>query len=123
MCQRQPLNELLTNVTFSLMSLDLWNDTIVVNGLLIVALGLLSLWQNGVPATEGFMQVMMATRGHTEMERLVLEQELRDSDKATRELKELRIRYGELVTEDAVEGRKMQGFGTAGETVSLRKSR
>jgi hypothetical protein len=143
------LNELLTNITFSLMSLDLFTDNITVNateylntydfsrpinlilpyalclafGLLIVALGLLSLWQNGVPATEGFMQVMMATRGRTEMERLVLEQELSDSDKATEELRELKIRYGELVMEDAVEGKKMLGFGTAGETVSLRKRR
>jgi hypothetical protein len=143
------LNELLTNITFSLMSLDLFNNNITVNateylntyefsrpinlvlpyalclafGLLIVALGLLSLWQNGVPATEGFMQIMMATRGRTEMERLVLEQEMSDSSKATEVLRELKIRYGELVTEDAVEGRKMQGFGTAGETVSLRKRR
>jgi hypothetical protein len=141
------LNELLTNITISLMSLDLWTDNITVNatvyrntyafsrkinlvlpyslclafGLLIVGLGLSSLWHNGVPASDGFMQVMMATRGRTEMERLVLEQGLVDVNKASKELKDLKVRYGELVTDDMMEGEKIWGFGTAEETVSARK--
>jgi hypothetical protein len=143
------LNELLTNITFSLAGLNLFTDNVTVNateylntydfsrpinlilsyylclaaGLIIVALGLWSMWQNGVPASDGFMQLMMATRGRTEMERLVLEQELVHQDEASKELQELKVRYGELVTEDGVDGRKVWGFGTTDETVSLRKRR
>ena len=143
------LNELLSNITFSLMALDLWTDNITVNatiyrntyafsrpinlvlpyvlclafGLAIVVLGVSALWQNGVPATEGFMQIMMATRGPTEMERLVVEHELVDAKKASKELKSLRVRYGGLMLENGVEGKRVWGFGTAEETVSLRKRR
>jgi hypothetical protein len=143
------LNELLTNITFSLVALNLWTDNITVNatfyqntyafsrpinlvlpyalclafGLAIVVLGLSALWQNGVPATEGFMQIMMATRGPTEMEGLVRQHELIDAKSASKELKSLRVRYGGLVLESGVEGKRMWGFGTAEETVSLRKRR
>lgn len=101
-------HELLTYITLSLAGLDLFTDNVTVNateylstydfsrplscltinsfladGAPIVALGLWSMRQNGVPATNGFLQVMMATRGRSEMERLVLEQELVDLDKAS----------------------------------------
>jgi hypothetical protein len=93
------LNELLTNITISLLTLRMWTQPVTVNsteyrnmyhfsrplnlilpyslclgiGLVIVTLGLLSMWQNGVPATDGgFVQVMMATRRRTEMESFVL---------------------------------------------------
>jgi hypothetical protein len=143
------LNELLFNVTLSLAGLDLFTKIVDVNatdylntyafsrpinlvlpyalclatGLLIVGLGLWSMWQNQVPATDGFMQVMMATRGRTEMERLAVEDELVDTERASKELKELKVRYGELVMEDQVDGKRVWGFGTAEETVSLRKRR
>lgn len=130
------------------MTLDLWTDNVNVTatvyrntydfsrkinlilpytlclafGLLIVGLGLRYLWHNGVPASDGFMQIMMATRGRTEMERLVLEQSLVGSEEASQELKDLKVRYGELVTEDAMAGDQVWGFGTAEETVSMRKS-
>jgi hypothetical protein len=104
------LNELLTNITFSLMALDLWTDKITVNatvyrntyafsrpinlvlpyalclafGLAIVVLGLSALWRNGVLAIEGFMQIMMATRGPIEMERRVLQHELVDAKRYQR---------------------------------------
>jgi hypothetical protein len=135
------LNELLTDITMSLMTLDLWTDNINVTatvyrntyefsrkinliipytlslafGLLIVGLGLGSLFYNGVPASDGFMQVMMATRGRTEMERLVLQQSLVGSKEVSE------VRYGELVMQDAMEGDKIWGFGTAEETVWTRK--
>jgi hypothetical protein len=143
------LNELLTNITFSLASLNLFTDNVTVNtteylntydfsrpinlivpyalclaaGSIIVALGLWSMWQNGVPASDGFMQIMMATRGRTQMERLVLEQagELGDVNKASTALKELKVRYGELVMEGELGGKRSWGFGTADETMSLRK--
>jgi hypothetical protein len=141
------LNEILTNITISLMTLDLWTDHINVTttayrntydfslkinlilpyalclafGLLIVGLGLGSLWHNGVPASDGFMQVMMATRGRTEMERLVLKENLVGSEKASQELVGLRVRYGELVSVDAMKEDRIWGFGTVEETVSIRK--
>jgi hypothetical protein len=141
------LNEILTNITISLMTLDLWTDDVNVTttayrntydfslkinlilpyalclafGLLVVGLGLGSLWHNGAPASDGFMQVMMATRGRTEMERLVLKENLVGSEKASQELMDLKVRYGELVSVDAMKEDRIWGFGTVEETVSIRK--
>jgi hypothetical protein len=141
------LNDLLTNITISLMALDLWTDDVNVTttayrntydfsrrinlilpyalclafGLLIVGLGLCSLWHNGVPASDGFMQVMVATRGRTEMERLVLKESLVGSEKASQELMGLKVRYGELVSVDTIKEDRVWGFGTVEETVSIRK--
>jgi hypothetical protein len=141
------LNELLTNITFSLMSLNLWTDDVNVTttsyrntydfshkinlvlpyalclavGLPIVALGVWSLQSNGVPATDGFMQVMMATRGRTEMEKLVLEQEMVYTDKASNKLRNLKVRFGELVTDNIVKEERAFGFGTAVETVGIKR--
>ena len=77
------------------------------------------------------MQIMMAIRGNTEMERLVLRERLMVVENMSDELKSLKIRYGELVDDDVlgvdddvlrVKGRRM-GFGTMRETVSPRKRR
>jgi hypothetical protein len=92
---------------------------------LFVAIAIWSLWHNGNPAADGgFLQIMMATRGNTEMERLVLKEKLLAIDTMSNDLKSLKIRYGELVGEGVlgVEGRRL-GFGTVEETVSLRKRR
>jgi hypothetical protein len=92
-------------------------------GLVIVTLGLLPMWQNGVPATDGgFVQVMMATRGRTEMESFVLRHGLANPSAFCEELKHLRIRYGELVIGEeggVVDVGKRYGFGTMEETISL----
>jgi hypothetical protein len=69
------------------------------------------------------MQIMMATRGPTEMEGLVRQHALMDAKSASKELKSLRVRYGGLVLGSGVEGKRMWGLGTAEETVSLRKRR
>jgi hypothetical protein len=73
-------------------------------------------------ADGGFLQIMVATRGNTEMERLVLHERLTTIENMSAELKSLKIRYGELVGEDVLgaEARRM-GFGTVEETASLRK--
>jgi hypothetical protein len=63
----------------------------------------------------------MATRGRTEMERLVLEQELLDPSEATKELRDLKVRYGELVTHNNKERMRTYGFGTLRETATLRR--
>lgn len=69
------------------------------------------------------MQIMMATRGPTEMERLAVENGLVDAKKTPKELRSLRVRYGELILENGVERKNVWGFGTAEETESLRKKR
>jgi hypothetical protein len=145
------LNSVLTNLTLSAISLGTWWELTPVTftryqskysfanplnlilpySLCLVAATLFaviatwSLWRNGIPAADGgFLQIMMATRGNTVMERLVLKERLMAADSISKELKSLKIRYGELVLEDAlrVEGRRL-GFGTVQETVSLRKRR
>jgi hypothetical protein len=143
------LNGVLTNITLSAISLGTWWDRVNVTttryqstysfanplnlilpysvclaaATLFAAIAIWSLWRNGMPAADGgFLQVMVATRGNTEMERLVLRERLTTIENMSAELKNLKIRYGELVGEDVLgaEGTRM-GFGTVEETVSLRK--
>jgi hypothetical protein len=143
------LNSILTNLTLSAISLGTWWDKVPVTftryqstysfanplnlilpysiclaaATLFAAIAIWSLWRNGIPAADGgFLQIMIATRGNTEMERLVLCERLMTIENISDELKSLKIRYGELVGADVLgaEGRRM-GFGTVEETVSLRK--
>jgi hypothetical protein len=145
------LNDVLTNLTLSAISLGTWWDMVPVHttryqstysfanplnlilpysiclaaAILFAAIAIWSLWRNGIPAADGgFLQIMTATRGNTILERLVLKEEFVAIDNMSDELKSLKIRYGELVGEDVlgVEGRRL-GFGTVEETVSLRKRR
>jgi hypothetical protein len=142
------LNDVLTNFTLSAISLGKWWDMVPVTitryestysfanplnlilpysiclaiGAIFAAIAIWSLSRNGTPAADGgFLQIMMATRGNTEMERLVLRERQMTIENMPPELKSLKIRYGELVGEDVqgVEGRRV-GFGTVEETVSLR---
>jgi hypothetical protein len=143
------LNDVLTNIILSAISLGTWWDMVpvtttryqstyslanplnlilpysicLVAAILFALIAIWSLWRNGMPAADGgFLQIMMATRGNTEMERLVLKERLAAIDNMSKELRNLKIRYGELVGEDVlgVEGRRL-GFGTVEETASLRK--
>lgn len=143
------LNDVLTNITLSAISLGTWWDEIEVNytryqstysfanpinlilpysvclavATAFAATAIWSLSRNGIPAADGgFLQIMTATRGNTEMERLVLRENLTTVENMSEELKALRVRYGELVGEDVVgaNGRTV-GFGTIEETISLRK--
>jgi hypothetical protein len=94
-------------------------------GVIIAVLGLWSLYQNEVAAADGgFLQVMMAIRGNTRLERLVVEQGLVNPNEISKELKYLKIRFGQLVDNEltaaeAVKGRV--GFGTVEETLALRR--
>jgi hypothetical protein len=146
----ETLNAVLTNVTISALSLGIWWDTVPVTttryrntyefsqpldlilpysiSLAIatgfVFIGIWSLVRNGVAAADGgFLQVMMATRGHTEMEKLVLKEGTFATDEISREVKDLEIRYGELVIAGMAEdgAPRRLGFGTVDETASLRK--
>jgi hypothetical protein len=137
------LNELLYNVTISSIVLGTWKDKVPVTtttyhntyhfshrrnliipysislGLAIV-FGMIAVWalhQNGVPAADGgFLQIMMATRGDTEMERLVLKEGLKAGGEVSKELGALKVRYGQLI-----EAGRREGFGTVDETVGGRR--
>ncbi|EDU49127.1 hypothetical protein A1F94_005174 [Pyrenophora tritici-repentis] len=141
------LNQILANVTISAISLGTWWDNIPVTlvryrrlyrfsdplnlivpytlcfaaAIVFAAMATWSLLQNGVPAADGgFLQIMLATRGNTEMNRRVLEEGATTVEDISDELKSLEVRYGELLGEG--EGVK-RGFGTVEETASLRKRR
>jgi hypothetical protein len=145
------LNNVLTTITLSAMSLGLWWNMVPVTvtrysskysfanplnlilpysifltaATICAVIAIWSLWENGVPVADGgFLQIMIATRGNTEMDRVLLQERLSAIDDMSEELKTLKIRYGELVTEEipGVEGRHL-GFGTAEETLSLRRGK
>jgi hypothetical protein len=145
------LNDVLTNITLSAISLGTWWDSVLVvttryqatysfanpinlilpysicfaAATVFAIIAIWSLWQTGTPAADGgFLQIMMATRGNTEMEKLVLQEKRTTIDNMSNELRNLKIRYGELISRDIseIEERRL-GFGTVEETVSLRKRR
>lgn len=144
------LNELLTNVTLSTLALNAWRRTIPVTmtqfrntyqfsrpiylilpyslclviGAVVVALGLFSMYENKVAATDGgFLMVMLTTRGATHMDRLVAQQGLVGPHAISQELKDLKVRFGELVTPDRESVGRSYGFGTTDETLCLRERR
>ncbi|OAL55276.1 hypothetical protein IQ07DRAFT_627422, partial [Pyrenochaeta sp. DS3sAY3a] len=123
----QSINDYLTNVTISTLSLDLGRNKTAVNvteyrtiyefsaplnlivpyalsyaiALAFVTIGIWSLHQNGVPAIDGgFLQVMSSTVGRTQMEDLVIASQ-RSGGKGgkNQDLLDMKIRYGELVDE------------------------
>jgi hypothetical protein len=93
--------------------------------LIYVVVGIRALARNGVPATDGgFLQIMMATRGKTQMEKLVLETGFVGTKDLPKGLLDMRVRLGELVAEINLDGeesgrRQVLGFGTMEETVAL----
>jgi hypothetical protein len=137
------LNTLIYNITLSAFSLGTWKENVSVTTTLwhnayrfshkrnlvlpysiclgiAIAFAVIAIWslhQNGIPAADGgFLQVMMATRGDTQMERLVLKGGDLTAEEMLKEIGGLKIRYGELVMQ---EGR--MGFGTVDETLALKK--
>ncbi|KAI4676695.1 uncharacterized protein J4E84_009530 [Alternaria hordeiaustralica] len=93
-----------------------------VAAIIFAGIAIYSLSRNGTPAADGgFLQIMTATRGNTEMERLVLRQDLTNLDKLPLELRSLKVRYGELVGAEVPGYEGRFGFGTAEETIRLRK--
>jgi hypothetical protein len=88
--------------------------------LLCVGVGVWSWTYNGASAVDGgFLQVMTATRGRTQMEDLVVAQHI-DNDNVPEELLDLEVRYGELLNARGV-GIGVAGFGTVEETKLLKK--
>lgn len=122
------LNEALANITISALSLGLWDD--VVNGtgtrlyniyrfhrqlnfflpyglcllftLPVVAIGLVSLRNNGVSSIDGgFLQILMtAATGRTELETAASKGHLGGYENIPNELRKLKVRFGVLVTSE-----------------------
>jgi hypothetical protein len=82
-----------------------------------------SLWRNGSAVTDGgFVQVMLATRGDTEMERLAVQEGCTSADNMSQELKQIKLRYGQLTVGQQGEADDVRmGFGTVDETISVKK--
>jgi len=147
------LNELLTNVTLSSMALGIWNRPTLVNttqyqntyrfsqplalvlpyslclglGVVMVALELYSLHQNRVAVADGdFLQIAMASSGSTVMTDLFVKQGLTTPAHVSEELKQLQVRYGELVpnkvnSQDSLQRRF--GFGTVEEILAMKETK
>jgi hypothetical protein len=140
------INAYLLNVSISALSLNTWRSPTPVNvtdyrtiyhfsapmnlvlpyalsivfALVFVVIGIWALVLNGVPAVHGgFLQIMTATRGRTEMERVVVEQCVK-GNVMPKELLDLEIRYGVLVDGDGVSTGR-EGFGTVEETTPLKR--
>lgn len=86
-------------------------------------LGLLALRWNGVSAAEGFMQILTTTTGSKALEKASAGGCLGGEANMPEDLKELRVRFGELVgiTGDGKRGIRRAGFGIENEVVPLRR--
>ncbi|KAF2750250.1 hypothetical protein M011DRAFT_465029 [Sporormia fimetaria CBS 119925] len=148
------LNELLFNITISALTLNTWSDKVEVThteyvlvyqfiaglhfiipyalclalALVFVAMSLTVLHLNGVPASDGFLQVFMTTRGNTSMSRAVGKGCIGGRHNAPEELLSMKVRFGEL-DESASSQRELSktelirrvGFGSVEETVPLKR--
>jgi hypothetical protein len=144
----ESLNNVLTNITLSAITLGTWWDMVnvtttsyrstykfsnplnlilpysicMVIGTAFAAAAIWSLYRNGVPAADGgFLQIMMTTRGDTQMNRLVLREGLNPKTGLPDDLKHLKVRYGELGHEITGGESGLLGFGTTQEVVSPMK--
>ncbi|KAH7380144.1 hypothetical protein BKA66DRAFT_609988 [Pyrenochaeta sp. MPI-SDFR-AT-0127] len=142
------LNDFLANVTISALSLDTWKEFRPINTtnyratykfskplnlivpyvlslaftLVFTGIGTWSLLQNGVSATDGgFLHVVAATTGRTEMERVIVEHHV-TGESVPKEVLNMKIRYGELVDGEGV-GTGRAGFGMLEETRPLKRGR
>jgi hypothetical protein len=94
----------------------------------ILVLAMISLYQNGVPAEDGgFVQVLMTTRGNKDLDRLAASGCLGGSNNVPEALKDMKLRFGALVSVESestgeVDGIVRAGFGGRGEVQPLRKN-
>lgn len=86
-----------------------------------IILGFAALIRNGVSATDGgFMQIIATSTGSAALDRAAAGGCLGGDENAPRELRELKIRFGEFVGRGDA-GVKRAGFGVDGEVKPLRK--
>jgi hypothetical protein len=90
----------------------------------LLAIGGLALRHNGVSAIDGgFTQLITTSTGSATLQRLAAGCCLGGEKDVTEALKELKIRFGELVGEEKRGVVKRAGFGTEEETVPLVKGK
>lgn len=89
----------------------------------VLGLGVYALRQNGVSAVDGgFLQLMTTTTGSATLEKLAAGGCLGGNESVPKELKELKVRFGELIGEGMVGGAvRRAGFGTVEEIVPMNK--
>jgi hypothetical protein len=74
----------------------------------VLVVGLLALHHNGVTAIDGgFVQLLMTTTGRTELEDIAAQGCLGGEENVPKELKKLRVRFGEMITGDGDESARL----------------
>ncbi|KAE8448782.1 hypothetical protein EG329_008784 [Mollisiaceae sp. DMI_Dod_QoI] len=147
------LNEMLQNITLSLMnSFGLWTTEVntttstfrnvysfsdklnlllpyylsLIISLPLLAIGGACLHSNGVSAIDGgFLQILMTTSNSKALHEVASDGALGGQENVPEELKELKVRYGELVGgEEKLKAVRMRaGFGVEDEVVSIRNGK
>lgn len=87
-----------------------------------ILIGVLALIWNGVSANDGsFMQIITTSTGSAILDKAAAGGCLGGEENAPQELKDLRIRFGELIGRDDPGRIKRAGFGAEGEVTALKK--
>ena len=87
-----------------------------------ILIGMLALVKNGVSATDGsFMQIITTSTGSAILDKAAAGGCLGGDESVPQELKDLRIRFGEMVGGGGAEMVKRAGFGAEDEVTSLKK--
>lgn len=87
-----------------------------------IVLGLWALWKNGVSAIDGsFMQIVTTTTGSAVLDKAAAGGCLGGDESMPKELKDLEIRFGEIIDREEPGRVKRAGFGVEGEVTSLKK--
>lgn len=93
----------------------------------LAMIGWLSLKKNGVPATDnGFLQVLMTTRGRPVLDQIAAGGYLGGDDNIPPQLEQLEVRFGELINPDDPLRTKevsLAGFGCKDEVVPLERGK
>lgn len=87
-----------------------------------IILGGIALFNNGVSAMDGsFIQILSTSTGSSIIDKAAAGGCLGGNESVPDELKELRIRFGELIGRDDTASVKRAGFGVEGEVRALEK--
>ena len=87
-----------------------------------VLIGMIALLKNGVSATDGsFLQIITTSTGSAILDRAAAGGCLGGDESVPRELKDLRIRFGEILGSRNPGSVKRAGFGAEEEVTALRK--
>ncbi|KAH8597659.1 hypothetical protein B0O99DRAFT_508321 [Bisporella sp. PMI_857] len=87
-----------------------------------IFVGFLALLKNGVSATDGsFMQIITTSTGSAILDRAAAGGCLGGDESVPKELKDLRIKFGEIISRGDPGTVKRAGFGAEGEVTNLRK--